>query len=405
MVGIFGKKASSTLWTKNFILFSGLNLFLNLGVQFLIPILPLYAISVLGASESQVGYLLGLYSFAALAARPFAGYAYDHFGRKKPFVIALIAFSILSFLYNFTATFILLVILRVIHGLAFSFTTTGTGAIVGDIVPSERRGEGIGYFGMTNTLAMALGPAIALSIMGNNNYWILFALSGFLAISAFLMSNFVHFPKIELSSKPFNIKTIFEKKVFSVVLVVLMFGVINGGVLSFIIIYSQDIGIINGGLFFLINSIGVITIRLFTGKIMDIHGPRPMIIFGFIIQSIGLVLLSAANGIFLFLTAAVLLGVANGTLMPTLQTMVMNMVESNKRGVANATFFAAMDIGVGGGSILLGLIAELASFKIMYLFCAVYLVIPLIYFLSYVSKDYERKIVEIDTTIINEKFK
>ncbi|MFZ7131811.1 MAG: MFS transporter [Eubacteriales bacterium] len=393
------EKQVASLWTKNFILFNGSNLFLNLAVQFLLPVLPVYAISVIGATEAQVGYLLGLYSFAALAARPLAGYIYDSFGRKKTFFVTLIFFSVLSLLYNFITTFILLCILRVVHGIVFSFTTTGSGAIVGDIVPMERRGEGIGYFGMTNTLAMALGPAIALWIMGYNNYFMLFMVSALLTALALLVANFVKFPHIELSKKPFSLGTMFEKKVFSVAFVVLMFGVVNGGILSFVVLYSQGIGIVNGGIFFMFNSAGVIIVRLITGKVMDRYGPKPMGIFGFIIQGISFALLSLANGIVLFCISAALFGLANGTLMPTLQTMVINMVEPNKRGVANATFFAAMDIGVGGGSIILGWLLAFSSYKLMFMVCAIYMLIPLIYFLSYVVKDYERGFRSLDTEL------
>lgn len=180
----------------------------------------------------------------------------------------------------------------------------------------------------------------------------------------------------------------------------LMTGIIFGGVLSYITVYSKEIGIVNGGLYFLVNSIGVAFTRLFAGRILDKHGPKPVILFGFISLALGFIALSVSRGMSLFLLAAFFIGLGNGTIMPTLQTMVINMVEPECRGVANSTFFAATDIGIGGGSIVLGWISGLTSLKTMFLFSGLFIVIPFTVFQIYVLKYYEKKVFELQSQTV-----
>lgn len=132
--------------------------------------MPDYAVKMLGADESQVGYIIGVYTLSALAIRPLAGYALDSLGRKKIYLLALATFGLLIGTYYFATSLVLLLVLRLIHGLSWGVTTTGGGTIVADILPSQRRGEGVGYFGLSMTLAMAIGPGIGLWLMGDGHW-------------------------------------------------------------------------------------------------------------------------------------------------------------------------------------------------------------------------------------------
>ncbi|MFZ7131813.1 MAG: MFS transporter [Eubacteriales bacterium] len=384
------------LWTKNFIIFFISTFSMNIAFQFLNPTLPLFATKALGAAQSNIGYLLGGYSLAALLIRPFSGYAYDFLGRKKVYAITMGLFAIVSFFYPLMSTFLLLVALRSFHGLIFGFTSTGMGAIVGDIVPSERRGEGIGYFGLAQTLSMALGPSLALLVMGENNYLRLFLTVAALTVVAFLFSTMLSLPPQPLPNRTVNLKTLLEKRVFGISCLHMMTGIVNGGIMSYIIIYSQEIGIINGGLYFLMNGIGVTLTRLFAGRLLDKYGPRYILSFGFIGYSLGLVILSLSDGLVLFLAAAFWIGLGNGIIMPSLQTMSINIVEPESRGVASTTFYAFTDIGIGGGSIFLGLLSGILSLNQVFLFSALYLIIPLVIFNLFVMKDYSRKLEQIN---------
>ncbi|NTW72304.1 MAG: MFS transporter [Eubacteriaceae bacterium] len=385
----------NSIWTRNFTLLFTVNFIMSLGVQFLQPTMPLYAMGSLGASQSQVGYLLGAYSFAALLIRPFAGYAYDYIGRKKTYVIALAVFTFVTFGYPFLSSFLMLVVLRFLHGISFGITSTGGGTIAGDIIPESRRGEGVGYFGLANTLSTALGPAIGIWIMGNNKFSYLFAASSALIFMALVLSNFLRLPTHAKPLKPPTFSSFFEKRVVPISMLVLLSCIITGGILTYIIIFSKEIGVVNGGIYFMVNSVGIMITRLYAGKITDRKGPGAVLSFGFLAQAIGYILLSFSSGLFSFAAAALVIGIGTGTIFPALQTMVINVVEPECRGVANSTYFAAIDIGIGGGSIFIGWLAGSMPLHTIFLLSGIFCLVPLALSKFYVLKDYENKVLMI----------
>ena len=380
------------LWTRNFTLFSLSNFFRAMGVQFLNPTLPLFAVHAMHVNQSQVGYLLGVYSLSALLIRPYSGYAFDFLGRKKTYAAALACFTVISLLYPFATSLLVLIFIRFLHGLCFGITSTGSGAIIGDVLPETRRGEGIGYYGLANTISRALGPAVAVVIMGNDKFFQLFFAAAVLSGTAFLLARAMVLPPQPRPQRKVTWRSLFEKRVVWVSAIEMLAGVVNGAVMSYIILFARDIGIINGGIYFFVNSIGVALARLFAGKIVDRSGPRYVISFGFIMYALGLIALSVSSGLGLFLAAALAIGLGNGIIMPTLQTMVINIVEAEYRGVASSTFYALTDIGVGGGSIVLGLLTEIISLREMFMISGLYLLIPLILFNVFAIKDYRNKL-------------
>lgn len=167
--------------------------------------------------------------------------------------------------------------------------------------------------------------------------------------------------------------------------------VVYGGVVSFITLYSQELGIKNGGLFFLTYAVALSIVRPFAGKLMDRRGPGLVVTLGFIGMIVGYILLSASQGFYSFVTAAVVMGLGYEVVWPTLQTMVINMVEPQRRGVANSTLFSALDLGIGGGSVLLGWRASVTSLGTMFFVSELITVLPLLYFLLHVLQDYKTK--------------
>ena len=380
------------LWTRSFTLLWVTNFLMAIGFYFLLPTLPLYAMNVLNASESQVGYIVGIYTLAALAIRPVAGYALDSFGRKPVYLWALGFFTILMGTYYFATSLLYLLLVRFIHGLSWGVTTTGGGTIVADLVPPKRRGEGIGYFGLTMTLAMAIGPFLGLTIMGEDRFSALFLASGVSIATAFVLANFIRFPETPLIKRSLSFNAIFERKVFPISIVMFLTTFVYGGIISFIVIYGTQIGIKNGGLFFLVYAVALSLSRPYAGKMLDRQGPKVVTLIGFPLLILGFILLAASKNVALFSLAAIILGAGNGMVWPTLQTMIINMVEPHRRGVANSTYMSALDLGIGGGSIVLGWLAGFTSISIMYLLCGLLTIVPLLYFNFFVAKFYKDQV-------------
>ncbi len=280
---------------------------------FLLPTLPVFVTKGLGEDTSKVGLIIGVYSLSALLIRPAAGYALDVFGRKPVYIIALVLYTVAMGGYIFASTFTLLLILRFAHGLTWGVITTGGSTIAADLVPEEKRGEGIGYFGLSITLSIALGPLIGLSIMELDNFKELFIAAFAVSFLAMLIALKVKVPKLSSRQKhKIGWSDFYEKKVVPLSLVMMFAAISYGGIISFVALFYQDRAIEYGSLFFLFYSIGVAIFRPIAGKIMDKRGPALLMFPSFMSNSIGLVLLAYSTEPKVFLFSALLMGLGNG---------------------------------------------------------------------------------------------
>lgn len=380
------------LYTKNFVLLCIANLLMGTGFYFLIPTLPVFIVDVLDAGPGKVGYILAVYTLSALIIRPLTGYALDSFGRKWIYLLAFFTFAAMLGLYTLAYTFVWLMALRFMHGFTWGAATTSSSTIVVDVVPASRRGEGIGIYGLSFTLAMAIGPVIALNIMGQGNYDRMFLSSMAIAFAGFLLVMLVKFPNYE---KPpgkagFTLSQVIELRTLPMALIQLLFGLTYGGLMSFITLYAKAYEVGQAGVFFTVFAIGIAASRLVSGKIFDRKGPKALMMTGLLSGAGGFLLLGLANNFTGFMLAAILVGICMGVVMPTLQTMTNNVVEPQRRGAANATFITAFDIGIGGGSMLLGLLAEFTSLKSMYLVSAGILILSVSLFFMFVLAFYNK---------------
>lgn len=389
------KQESVKLWTKDYIFLFFTNFFMTVGGQMLMSSLPLFALHVLGANDSQVGSLVAVYSFAALLIRPFAGYSYDQIGRKITYLFSLLIFALLAFGHLTVASFFWLIVFRVLTGVTFGVASAGGPILAADLVHPSRRAEGVGYFSLSLTFAMAIAPYLGVSIIDTGNYYALFTVTGFLFVLSFISAALVKNPSLPVKKERFTWESCFEKRILSVAVLTMLMHVLMGGILSFAILFGEELGVPNAGWFFILNSVGVVITRMFAGRIQDRRGPKPVIIFAFIALALGFVLLALSTGPQLFYVSALIIGMGNGSMMPSLQAMIFNMVVPERRGAANSTYFAALDIGVGSGSVILGFIATHAGYANMFLTCALFLVLPFLCFWFYTNKDYEIKAAEI----------
>ncbi len=364
---------------------------------FLLPTLPVYAVNALGASNNQVGYIIGVYALAALLIRPFCGYALDAFGRKYVYLIALVFFAALLGAYHFAYTFFLLLMVRIFHGFAWGVITTGGSTIAADIIPEKKRGEGIGYFGLAMTFSMAIAPYMGDVIMGDDNFVNLFNISFGFGVAALLLALFVKVPKIKTGDTKLNLKKMFDKRVTRIAIVMFTAAFPYAGIIAFIMIFAEQVGIpsirvffvtIDPSAFFIFFALGVAIVRLLVGKIMDRKGPSGIVFIGLAVTIIGLLMLRYIDTFWLFMVSGVLVGMGNGLIMPTVQTMALNIVEEECRGAANATFFSAIDLGIGAGSIALGYLAEYLGIGMMFFVCGLILLFPLIFYFLFVRKHY-----------------
>ncbi|QGG49041.1 MFS transporter [Heliorestis convoluta] len=409
------------LWTKDFILICVANLFMFTSFYFLLPTLPIFVTENLQGNESHVGYIIGILSLTAVLVRPFAGYLLDQIGRKKVLLLALLAFSFATIAYHFVTAIVALFILRALHGLTWGFTTTGTGTVAADVIPPKRRGEGLGYYGLSNTLAMAVGPLLGLYILDQAGFGFLFSSAFALALFAFFAMTALSYqdvhakPSLEKSTnleKPLtstedqaekteeatktektasakearksqrtiSIDSFFERRVLSLSGIMFFTAFVYGGIVSFITLFGKEIGIVNAGTYFLIYAVALMVVRPIAGKIFDREGPQRIMTVGFVALLLSFLLLFMAQGMTLFVLSALFMGLGFGIVQPSILAIAINRVEPHRRGATNGTLFSAFDLGIGFGSIILGMLSEMVGLATMYLICGLITVLPLLLF-------------------------
>lgn len=383
------KENKTSLWTKDFSFTTLSNFFLFFSFQMLIPTLPAYTEKA-GGDALDVGWVIGIFTIAALLTRPFAGKALDTISRRTVLWIGLWIFLLALFSYNFAVSVMLILGIRFIQGIGWGITTTSYGTIISDIIPPKRRGEGMGYYGLSSTLAMATAPMIGIKIMYDKGFTELFIFGTLLVLIAIIISYFIKYPKVDndkIEKREINIKDLFEKKALLPSTLILLFSITYGGIVTFITLYGKEVNIENVGWFFTANALMILISRPIAGRIFDRKGPKWLLLFGGVSSAIGLILLSYTTDVYMLVLSAIFYGMGFGSVQSSLQAWNINRVTPDRRGAATGTYFSGFDLGIGTGSILLGSIARATSYSTMYRISIMFIGAFLLLYIFYLVKQ------------------
>lgn len=391
------------LFTRSYILVCVANFLTSFSFFLLVPTLPFYLADVYGVGSDVVGLVLSCYVVAVLCIRPFAGFVADIFPRKRVYVISYMLFALLFSGYLIVNGDVLqFVLLRVLHGFAFGALNTTGNTLVIDVMPSSRRGEGLGYFGVTNNLGMAIGPMTGLFIISNFGYNLLFALALCASLVGVVAALFVLVKRrqpVPHDGPLFSLDRFLLVEGVPASLAFFMIAIPYGMTSSYIAIYAAEVGIVNGvGLFFTVQAAGLIVSRLISGRQVDRGLVTQTISRGMVIALIGVMgeaLLSVVAGWsavaanVLYFVSALLIGYGFGTIFPAFNTLFINMAPNSRRATANATYLTGWDVGIGAGMLLGGALST-GSYSGSFAFGAILVLAASIYFKVYVAKHFER---------------
>ncbi|OCT17128.1 MFS transporter [Paenibacillus pectinilyticus] len=376
------QKQRKPLWTKDFLITALANLLLFFSFQMLIPTIPTH-LSQLGGDNVQVGLVIGIFTISSLLTRPFAGRALDLLGRKHVLLVGLAICALTIAGYSYIAAVTLILAARFVHGIGWGLSTTSLGTVIADIIPAERRGEGMGYYGLSNTFAMAVGPLTGLWIMQAYSFRYVLLVSTCLAILSLFSSLFITYPKPITSLHPTQrsrfVDRLWERSALLPSSLLLCTAICYGGIVTFITLFGRETGIPNVGLFFFCNASMVLLVRPVTGVLFDRRGPEWVLIPGAIFTISGLFLLSYAHSNLSLALAALCYGVGFGSIQPALQAWTISRSSPERRGAANGTFFSANDLGIGLGAMVLGALANWSgSYALMYRYSTILIVLFLV---------------------------
>ena len=368
------------------------NFFLFFGFYLLLPILPVYLMDTFHASSAEVGIILSCYVVAALVVRPFSGFLADRFQRKSIYLLGYGFFVIAFVAYPMVETILLFILLRILHGLTFGMVTTTGNTLIVDIMPSSRRGEGLGYFGIANNLAMATGPMIGMMMLeGGHPYNWLFYTALICGMLGYAFASNIKAPlKPKAEAEPLSLDRFFLKKGMLAGISLLLMAIPYGITTSYLALYSREIQI-NGttGLFFSLMAVGLISSRTFAGKLIDrgklvtvITSGQAVIMLAFGIFGL-LGLFSADYGYIvsiLFFVVAILLGVGYGMIFPAYNTLFVDLAPHNRRATASSTYLTSWDLGIGIGLVFGGSVSEGFGFPVTYESCMVLVLLSTLIF-------------------------
>jgi MFS family permease len=252
------------LWTKDFLFISSVNFIVGLNFTLLMIIITKFAMSQFNSSPGEAGLASGIFIFGALFARLLSGKLIGNIGPKKVLYVGLILGFVTAFLYFGARSFALLLIIRLLNGAAFGVTSTTAGTIAANIIPKTRTGEGIGYFGISVTVASAIGPFLGMFISQYGIYSTIFILCIIFSAINLVIALFISVPDIKLTReqfeemKGFKFNNFFESKVIPIAIVCMILFFCYSGIMSFLAVYAKEINLVGPASFFFIVYAGAV---------------------------------------------------------------------------------------------------------------------------------------------------
>lgn len=370
--------------SRNFFVVSLVNLFIFFGFQMIFPVLPQY-IQKMGGGPEVIGLVMGIFTVSTLIARPFAGWLLDRVKRKLVLIGGLAVFMAMLFSYALAHTIALVILVRLVHGLGWGFSGTSTATIAAGIIPRERFGEGMGWFSLANSLAMAVAPAAGIYVGMHYRLQSVFYLSSALAFVALCLAFFIRCPNRR--SPPASVRfVLYDKDAVRPAVLMFFLSVTYGSVISFLPLYAAGLGIPNIGIFFSIYALAILITRPAAGKLIDRLGLDIIVLPGFLCIFIGIAGLACARELWQFGVVAAVYGLGFGALQTTIQTMAVRDTPFHRLGIANATLFSGFDLGMGLGVIALGSIAALYGYRNMYWFTLLPVIFAMLFYLVFMRR-------------------
>lgn len=385
------KEAKPILWNRDFVFACMANFLMAFPFYMLMPTMPVYLVEVLGIDTSLVGMALSSYTIGVLCVRPFSGYLVDSVSRKPLYLFAFSIFALMFGGYLFAATVVSVMLVRFLQGMSMGLTSVAGNTIAIDVIPSRRRGEGIGYYGFTLNLAMSLAPLIAVLLYNKYGFGMMVYGCLIAALAGVLVVYNIRYPKREkMPRPPLSLDRFILIKAIPTGITYMLCSVSYGMIVSFAVLYGKEIDVTNPGYFFIYMAVGVGASRLLSGKMVDKGKVHLVAISSMICLTFSISVFALIHTEVVFFAMAFVIGVGYGTMVPAFQSLVVNVAPHHMRGTANSTYLTCFDLGVGTGMLSAGFIASQFSLTVAYLVGAGCCFLALLHYIWFSKPAYER---------------
>ena len=365
------------IFTRDFTLDMMISLCCSLNYFTLLINITGFAAFRFGSDTAIGGTAAGIYVIGGLLSRIVAGKYIEMVGRKKMLLIGLSFALVMSTTYFFVSSIAMLMAIRFLHGMSYGISSTCTSDIVAKLLPQSRRGEGLGYFFLSITIACAVGPLLGMTLGSSQNYDAVFFVGLVMYSLALVMALILRVPEETLTeeqireAKSFTLNSMFQRSALPLALTVMVFYFSYSGVLAFIASYSEEIGLVETATFFYLSvAAGTLLSRIYAGRIYDEKGPNKVIIPAYVGFIIGMTIFATTSDSLLFLFSGFIIGIGVSIVFSICQSIVVSRTPPRRYGVTTSTFSALNDLGTGLGPSILGILIAAVGFRDMYLVCA-----------------------------------
>ncbi len=351
------------LWNSNYLKVWCANFMIFFSFMLLTPLLPSYLSDTFGADKQTIGIVLSGYTLTALLIRALSGYIVDSFPRRTVLILSYALFALFFAGYIVAGSLVLFAIVRTLHGAPFGATTVSNSTVAIDVLHPSRRAEGIGYYGLSNNIATAISPTVALLLFGAyKNYDLLFWVAFITALIGLASTSSVKLREREIAknNQPLSLDRFILLKGWRQGAAMICYAFSYGVLATYIAIYGQEeLGITGGtGLFFMLLAIGLILSRLVGGRKLRQGKVTQNASIGIAVSLVGYFIFAAVHNYWGYYGAALIIGLGNGHMFPAFQTMFINLATNSQRGTANSTLLVSWDIGIGLGILVGGIVSE-----------------------------------------------
>ncbi|EFI84992.1 MFS transporter [Listeria grayi] len=366
------------LFNKGFILITLINFIVYLVYYLMMVIIAVIAQEKLNASLGQAGFASGIYIIGTLLARLYMGKKLEVFGRKQVLRYGILFYLVTTIAYVYMPSIFVMFLIRFLNGFAYGTTSTATNAIVTAYIPKSRNGEGINYYGLSTSLAAAIGPFIGMILLSKTSFYTIIVFSTIIIFLTAVLCFYLPVKNIVLTAEhrkalqKWSISSFIEYKVLPIAFVAFLMGISYSTVLTFLASYARVINLVGASSFFFVVYALVITAtRPLSGKIFDLKGERYVMYPSYIFLAIGLFVLSIASNSFVLLLSGGLIGLGYGTFMSNGQAVSLKVCEPHRIGIGLSTYFIGLDLGLGVGPYIMGEIHSIMSFQGLYIIAAI----------------------------------
>lgn len=380
------------IWTKEFIAIFAFHFILMGAMYSTLVTVGNYIIEKYDINPSIAGFTASIFIVGVLIGRAVTGYQINHLGARKIMVIGTSLYFLTYILYFFDFGLTFLLVTRLLNGLATGIISTALNTLATISVPEERRGEGISYFSLSMVVASAVGPFIAFLLLEVITFEMMLVYVGVLMVLVVLMIPMIKINNItkETAVKPTKFILI-EKNSLRMLMPIFLMGLAYSSVLSFLNTYAIEIDVVTAAsFFFIVYAVAVLSTRPFTGRLIDQKGPNMVIYPTFILMAIGFLILGNTTSGLLVLVAGFIIGLGFGNFQSAAQIICVKVAPKENVGLATSTYFIILEIGLGFGPVLLGLLIPFVGYDGMYLWLILPILIAGLCYMLFVGKRVNR---------------